>query len=67
MSPMPRMNSDKAIGSIKLRPIVPEDGTERNDERELGFWLGKPFGETAICPRPRRKSSGMVLRILAWI
>ena len=55
---------DKAIGPIELRPIVREDGTKRNDECELGFWLGKPFWETAICPRPRRKSSGMVLRIL---
>lgn len=40
---MPRMNSDEAIGSIELRPIVREYGTKRNDERELGFWLGKPF------------------------
>ena len=37
--------SDKAIGPIELRPIVREDGTKRNDERELGFWLGKPFGK----------------------
>ena len=59
-----KKGSDKAIGPIELRPIVREDGTKRNDERELGFWLGKPFWETAICPRPRRKSSGMVLRIL---
>ena len=35
--------TDKAIGSIELRLNGHTDMTERDDECELGYWLGKPF------------------------
>lgn len=34
---------DKAIGAISLKMGDDTDMTEREDECELGYWLGKPF------------------------
>lgn len=36
-------NSDKAIGAIELRLNKYTDMTDKDDECELGYWLGKPF------------------------
>ena len=35
--------SDKAIGAIELKLNGHTDMTNRDDECELGYWLGKPF------------------------
>ena len=34
---------NKAIGAIELKLNGHTDMTERDDECELGYWLGKPF------------------------
>ena len=36
-------DSGKAIGAIELKLNGHTDMTERDDECELGYWLGKPF------------------------
>lgn len=36
-------DSNKAIGAIELKLNGCTDMTERDDECELGYWLGKPF------------------------
>ena len=35
--------SNKAIGAVELKLNGHTDMTEREDECELGYWLGKPF------------------------
>ncbi len=35
--------SNKAIGAIELKMNGHTDMTEKDDECELGYWLGKPF------------------------
>ena len=39
---------NKAIGAIELKLNGHTDMTERDDECELGYWLGKPFWGAAI-------------------
>lgn len=41
--PSAKKGSDKAIGTIELMLNGHTARAERNDECELGFWLGKPF------------------------
>ena len=41
---------DKAIGAIELKLNGHTDLTERDDECELGYWLGKPFWGQGIMP-----------------
>ena len=41
---------NKAIGAIELKLKGHTDMTERDDECELGFWLGKPFWGQGIMP-----------------
>lgn len=41
---------DKAIGSIALKLNGSTDMTERDDECELGYWLGKPFWGRGYMP-----------------
>ncbi len=41
---------NKAIGSIGLKMGEATDMTERDDECELGYWLGKPFWGRGIIP-----------------
>ena len=44
--------SNNPIGSIELKLNGHTDMTDRDDECELGYWLGKPFwGEGVICRR----------------
>lgn len=40
----------EAIGTIDLRTADLTDMTDRDDECELGYWLGKPFWGRGIMP-----------------
>ncbi len=42
--------NDKAIGAIELKLNGHTDMTERDDECELGYWLGKPFWGRGYMP-----------------
>ena len=48
-------NSDKAIGAIELKLKGHTDMTERDDECELGYWLGKPFWGRGYMPEAARE------------
>lgn len=43
-------NSDKAIGAVELKLKGHTNLTERDDESELGYWLGKPFWGKGYMP-----------------
>ena len=43
-------DSDQAIGSIELKLNGHTDMTDRDDECELGYWLGKPFWGRGYMP-----------------
>lgn len=45
----------KAIGAIELMLNGHTDMTERDDECELGYWLGKPFWGRGIMPEAARE------------
>ena len=45
----------KAIGAISLKMKGHTDFTERDDECELGYWLGKPFWGRGIMPEAGRE------------
>lgn len=45
----------KAIGAIELKLNGHTDMTERDDECELGYWLGKPFWGRGIMPEAARE------------
>lgn len=42
--------TDKAIGAIELKLNGHTDMTERDDECELGYWIGKPFWGQGLMP-----------------
>ena len=42
--------NDKAIGAVELKLNGHTDMTERDDECELGYWLGKPFWGQGYMP-----------------
>ena len=42
--------SDRAIGAIELKLNGHTDMTERDDECELGYWIGKPFWGRGYIP-----------------
>ena len=46
---------NKAIGAIELKLNGHTDMTERDDECELGYWLGKPFWVQGIVPEAVRE------------
>ncbi|MBR2780687.1 MAG: GNAT family N-acetyltransferase [Eubacteriaceae bacterium] len=48
----------RAIGAIELRLCGHTDMTDREDECELGYWLGKPFWGQGIMP----EAAGEILR-----
>ena len=48
-------NSEKAIGAIELMLNGHTDMTERDDECELGYWLGKPFWGRGYMPEAARE------------
>ena len=43
-------DSNKAIGSVELKLNGRTDMTEKDDECELGYWLGKPFWGRGYMP-----------------
>ena len=45
-----RKPDNKAIGAIELRLCKDTDLTDREDECELGYWLGKPFWGQGLMP-----------------
>ena len=45
----------KAIGAIELKLNGRTDMTEREDECELGYWLGKPFWGKGYMPEAARE------------
>ena len=47
--------SNKAIGAIELKLNGHTDMTERDDECELGYWLGKPFWGRGYMPEAVRE------------
>ena len=50
--------NDKAIGAIELRLNGHTDMTDKDDECELGYWLGKPFWGQGYMP----EAAGKLLR-----
>ena len=46
--------TDKAIGAIELKLNGHTDMTEKDDECELGYWLGKPFWGKGYMPEAVR-------------
>ena len=48
-------SDNKAIGAIELKLNGHTDMTERDDECELGYWLGKPFWGQGIMPEAARE------------
>lgn len=48
-------NSSRAIGSIALMLNGHTDMTDRDDECELGYWLGKPFWGRGYMPEAVRE------------
>ena len=50
-----RKEDGKAIGAIELKLNGHTDMTERDDECELGYWLGKPFWGQGIMPEAARE------------
>ena len=47
--------TDKAIGAIELKLNGHTDMTNRDDECELGYWLGKPFWGKGYMPEAARE------------
>lgn len=47
--------TDEPIGAIELHLNGSTDMTERDDECELGFWLGKPFWGRGYMPEAARE------------
>ena len=45
---------NKAIGSIGLKTGEATDMTDKEDECELGYWIGKPFWGQGIIPEAAR-------------
>lgn len=46
---------NKAVGAIELKLNGHTDMTDRDDECELGYWLGKPFWGAGIIPEAVRE------------
>ncbi len=43
-------SDNRAIGSIELKLNGHTDMTDRDDECELGYWIGKPFWGQGLIP-----------------
>lgn len=48
-------SDNKAIGAIELKLNGHTDMTERDDECELGYWIGKPFWGQGLIPEAARE------------
>ena len=49
------LKDDKPIGCIEIKLKESSDMTDRDDECELGYWLGKPFWGQGIMPEAARR------------
>ena len=49
------LKDGKAIGSVGLKLKGYTDMTDRNDECELGYWIGKPFWGQGLIPEAARE------------
>ena len=49
------LKDGKAIGSIGLKQKGYTDMTDRDDECELGYWIGKPFWGQGLIPEAARE------------
>ena len=49
------LKDGKAIGSIGLKLKGNTDMTERDDECELGYWIGKPFWGQGLIPEAAKE------------
>lgn len=49
------LKDGKAIGSIGLKLKGYTDMTDRDDECELGYWIGKPFWGQGLIPEAARE------------
>ena len=49
------LKNDKPIGSIGLHLNGSTDMTDRDDECELGYWIGKPFWGQGLIPEAARE------------
>lgn len=49
------LKNGKVIGSVGLKLKDSTDMTERDDECELGYWLGKPFWGQGLIPEAARE------------
>ena len=49
------LKSGNAIGSIGLKLKGSTDMTDRDDECELGYWIGKPFWGQGLIPEASRE------------
>ena len=47
--------SGKAIGAIELKLNGHTDMTDRDDECELGYWIGKPFWGQGLIPEAAKE------------
>ena len=47
-------SDNRAIGAIELKLNSHTDMTEKDDECELGYWLGKPFWGQGLMPEAVR-------------
>ena len=45
-----RKTDGRAVGSIQLKLNGPTDFSDRDDQCELGFWIGKPFWGQGLIP-----------------
>lgn len=50
-----RKSDGRAIGAIELKLNGHTDLTDRDDECELGFWIGKPFWGLGLMPEAGRE------------
>lgn len=48
-------SDNRAIGAIELKLNGHTDLTDRDDECELGYWLGKPFWGRGLMPEAARE------------
>lgn len=58
------LKEGKPIGSIGLHLNEHTDMTDREDECELGYWIGKPFWGQGLIPEASRELLAMPLRNL---
>lgn len=52
------LKNGKAVGSIGLQLNGCTDMTDRDDECELGYWIGKPFWGQGLIPEASRELLG---------